>query len=128
MKKADVDLLENINIASGTETAPCLIGDLNVMGVAIGQALRGLQVSSLNINLLPPEMVKLKEFRKKRGYIFVSGILAILIVFTMGFFTLQGNKIDNIQYGTYKTAADELEKYKKQIKKVQKKIDRKSVV
>ncbi|MCK4248780.1 MAG: type IV pilus assembly protein PilM, partial [Candidatus Omnitrophica bacterium] len=122
LKKTDVDLLENINIAGSIETAPCLNGDLNVMGVAIGQALRGLRVSSLNINLLPPEMIKLKEFRKKRGYIFVSGILAILIVFTMGVFALQGNEIDKIQYSTYKTAGDELEKYKKQIKDVRKKI------
>ena len=38
LKKADVDLLTNINTAHNPEAAASLDDDLNLMGVALGQA------------------------------------------------------------------------------------------
>jgi len=130
LKIADIDLFQDIDTSSQALPGLSLKEDIDVFGVAVGQAAKGMQVSALDVNLLPPEQIKMKEFRKKRGYIFMSGILAILIFITTGFFTLQRNRVDEYQLHTYEIAVKEIDDYKReinaiknQIKPVQKEID-----
>ena len=102
---------------------PKLSGIKESIGVALGQALEGLQLSELNIDLLPPILARQRKFRKKRGYIFLSQVLAILIVLTGSLFISVNNRMMGQRLQTINLSLSEYEGYEKSIKGLRKEIE-----
>jgi type IV pilus assembly protein PilM len=102
---------------------PELSGIKENIGVALGQALEGLELSELNIDLLPPILARQRKFRKKRGYIFLSQVLAILIVLTSSLFIGVNNRMMGQRLQTINLSLSEYEGYEKSIKELRKEIE-----
>jgi len=77
--------LKNIRISNGFSFS----GREDSFAVAIGLALRPLTKCASEVNLLPLEISKKKQFRKKKGDLTLSFILALLIVLTVYAFAVQ---------------------------------------
>ncbi|MCM8820673.1 MAG: pilus assembly protein PilM [Candidatus Omnitrophica bacterium] len=88
--------------------------------VLIGIALRKLRRTTVNIDLLPEEVERVKEFRYNRPYIYLSAIMAGLIAITPSlFFNQEKSMLKGIltemevslkQYDKYKPDVDNLKK------------------
>lgn len=61
-------------------------------GPAIGVALRPIQKSPLNIDLLPSERKIERDFKKKMAYVIAGGVLLALIPFTLGLYFSSQNQ------------------------------------
>lgn len=62
------------------------------MGVALGLALRAATKPAISINLIPPQLLKIKALQKKRKYIFACGVLAIASMLILNSQLIQKNK------------------------------------
>ena len=88
---------------------------LGRMDVALGLALRTVMPLSTKTNLLPKEMLKVKEFEKKKWYVFGSLLTAILIFATLtGFVGFLNKKKD----ATLSKASVLIERYAKFYKEI----------
>jgi len=114
------DYFKHLKPAAGL---PGLSGIKESIGVALGQALEGLQLSELNIDLLPPVLARQRKFRKKRAYIFLSQVLAILIVLTGSLFIRVNNRMMGQRLQTINLSLGEYEGYEKSIKELRKEIE-----
>ena len=99
------------------------------LGVVLGIALRGIRESTVNINLLPVEVERMREFKENRTYFYLSSVMAILISLTPSLFINQ-EKIMlksilqeiNISLGEYEKFKPEVEKLNKEIKTINGKV------
>lgn len=57
--------------------------------VLVGLALRGVRDSSVNVDFLPSEVTRMREFRENRPYIYLSSAMAVLISLTPTLFINQ---------------------------------------
>ncbi|MCK4401402.1 type IV pilus assembly protein PilM [bacterium] len=80
----------------------------NAWSVAIGSALTALGESDTKANLLPPELITEKKFKKKRMPLIMSAVLSILIFITVHIFTIQSY---TIKYSKLQRIKDILKKY-----------------
>ena len=69
--------LNQIDIGSKVDK-PTLDKNLPSLGVAFGLALQGLGLTSTRINLMPPELIKIKTVSRKK--VFVGAIAGVLVV------------------------------------------------
>ncbi len=101
-----VSPLRNIHLSNGFPFS----GQETCFPVAIGLALRPLIKCASEISLLPLEIVRKKEFQKKKGDFILSFVLAILIAamayaFAIRDYNLGKNRLEIIE--------EELEKYQR---------------
>lgn len=69
---------------------------LNRMDVSVGLALRTVTPLLTKTNLLPKEMLRVKEFEKKKWYFFGSLLIAIVIFMTLTGFASWSNRRKNV--------------------------------
>ncbi len=88
--------------------------------VACGIALKTLNQAVVDIDMLPVEILRMREFGENRPYIFLSTIMAVLLTLTPLFFL----QIEKTAYENYKmeleTALKEYEQFKPQVEALQK--------
>jgi len=91
--------------------------------VACGIALKTLNKAVIDIDMLPVEILRMREFAENRPYIFFSTIMAILLTLTPLFF-LQIEKTACENYRMeLETALKEYEQFKPQVESLQKNIN-----
>jgi len=71
----------------------------------------------VNINLLPPEFLRAKELRENRPYLYLSFLMAVLLVLTPFLFLRQENILCQNVLQEVDFSLQEYEKYKPQIQK-----------
>jgi type IV pilus assembly protein PilM len=107
--------VEKISVLEGMEISPRIqdVGDIeNRIEVAMGLGLRCLSAGKIAINLLPQEEQKRLAFNKKKGYIFLSCLISILILLSLRPFILESNRVDEIKLSSLKAQLHEYEDYK----------------
>ena len=62
------------------------------MGVAFGLALRTAETPAISINLIPPQVPKIKALQRKKKYIFACGVLAIFSLLIINSQLIQKNQ------------------------------------
>ena len=77
----------------------------------------------ININLLPPEFIRLRELRKNRIYLYLSFLMAVFIALTPLLFLQQESIIFQNLLHDANLSLKEYEKYKPQIKEVEASIE-----
>ncbi|MGB9642625.1 MAG: pilus assembly protein PilM, partial [Candidatus Ratteibacteria bacterium] len=91
--------------------------------VACGVALKLLNQAVIDINMLPVEIIRMREFAENRPYIFLSTIMTVLLTLTPLFFL----KTEKTAYENYKTELEtslkEYEQFKPQVEALQKNIN-----
>ncbi|MCM8758493.1 MAG: pilus assembly protein PilM [Candidatus Omnitrophica bacterium] len=91
--------------------------------VACGIGLKTINQAIVDINMLPVEILRMREFAENRPYIFLSTVMAILLTLTPLFFL----QIEKTAYENYKTELDtalkEYEQFKPQVEALQKSIN-----
>lgn len=91
--------------------------------VACGIALKTLNKAVIDIDMLPVEILRMREFAENRPYIFLSTVMAILLTMTPLFFL----QIEKTAYENYKmeldTSLKEYEQFKPQVEALQKNIN-----
>lgn len=93
------------------------------MDVCIGLALRTVTPLTTKTNLLPKEMLRAKEFEKKKWYVFGSLLVAILIFMTLTGFVNWSNSKKNITLAKASTLVERYTAYHKEITILQSKIN-----
>lgn len=93
------------------------------IATACGIALRTIKLNPIEIDMLPVEIIRMREFAENRPYIFLSTIMAVLLTLTPLFFL----RIEKTGYENYKkeleTSLQEYEKFKPQVEALQKSIN-----
>lgn len=99
-------------------------------GPVIGLALRLLQKCPINIDLLPSEKKLERDFKKKRWYVIVSGLLLALIPFTLALYISSQSQalkshLDSINglLSKYEAVQKKITSLNKDIKKAQARIE-----
>jgi len=114
--------VEKINPLEGLELSPSNLQDIegigDRIGVALGLGLRGISAGRIVLNLLPEEEQKRLAFNKKKGYIFSSCLIAILILLSLRPFMLESNRVEEIKLSSLKAQLHEYEDYKGRIDKL----------
>jgi len=91
--------------------------------VACGVALKSLNQVVIDIDMLPVEILRMREFAENRPYIFLSTIMTVLLTLTPLFFL----KTEKTAYENYKTELEtslkEYEQFKPQVEALQKNIN-----
>ncbi len=82
------------------------------LGTALGLALRGAGRSVLNIDLLPPERMRIKNFRKKRPFIIFSSVFLFLILLSFGSAVLNQYFLSKRYLNALKSEVSKYEKIK----------------
>ncbi|MCM8815358.1 MAG: pilus assembly protein PilM, partial [Candidatus Omnitrophica bacterium] len=100
-----------------------LAGKGHEIAVACGIALRTLNQAIITIDMLPVEIIRMREFAENRPYIFFSTLMAVLLTLTPLFFL----RIEKTACENYKTELDtalkEYEQFKPQVESLQKSIN-----
>lgn len=83
----DVTIVEQFNALKGDHVISSSNFKENVVsfGVAYGLALQGLGLGTINTTLLPPEILKEKQIRKKRPVVIASAAAVVLACGLMGY-------------------------------------------
>lgn len=59
-----------------------LVPQLASLGVALGLGLQGLNVTTNRINLMPPELIKIKEVSRRKPFVAATlGVVALILLF-----------------------------------------------
>ena len=87
-----------------------------------GLALRNLGVSFINIDMLPEEMGRIREFKLNRPYIYLSIIMAGVISITPVLFLTQDRAMLRGILNEIEISLNQYEKYKPQVDKLEKEI------
>lgn len=114
--------LQSINIAP-TVDEERLASDWHLLAEVVGLGLRKVGSTPIEINLLPPSIVRESLFRKKQGLIagslfLVAGILALLFVHTYKDAANQREIRDSLQ-----AQVDELNNWSRQMEGIQREIE-----
>ncbi|MDD3726123.1 MAG: pilus assembly protein PilM [Candidatus Ratteibacteria bacterium] len=91
--------------------------------VLIGIALRKIRRTTINIDLLPEEIERLREFRYNRPYIYLSAIMAGLIAITPSLFFNQEKSMLKGLLNEIDLSLQQYEKYKPDVDKLKGEID-----
>ncbi len=93
------------------------------IAVACGIALKTLRQTVIDIDMLPVEILRMREFAENRPYVFLSTIMAVVLTLTPLFFL----KTEQTAYENYKmeldTSLKEYEQFKPQVESLQKSIN-----
>lgn len=83
----DVTVVEQFNSLKGDRVVSAANFKENVVGfgVAYGLALQGLGLGTINTSLLPPEILKEKQLRKKRPVVIASAAAVVLACGLLGY-------------------------------------------
>ncbi len=87
-----------------------------------GLALRNLGISFINIDMLPEEIVRMREFKLNRPYIYLSIIMAGIISITPVLFLTQDRAMLRGILNEIEISLNQYEKYKPQVDKLEKEI------
>ncbi|NOZ64293.1 MAG: pilus assembly protein PilM [Caldiserica bacterium] len=87
-------------------------------GTTLGLALRPLLDSPLEVNLLPPRVVRKKVMEKKKPYFFLSGILIPFVAATLSAFSYQDYTITQLKLERVEKAVKSFEPYIPKIKEL----------
>ncbi|MBN2584798.1 MAG: type IV pilus assembly protein PilM [Planctomycetes bacterium] len=76
----DVAKVEQFNALTGDQVIGAPVFKENVLsfGVAYGLALQGLNLGIINTSLLPPEILKEKELKRKRPFVFAAAASVVV--------------------------------------------------
>ena len=111
-----------------------LKGDLSQyqhrMGAAFGLALRAEATPAISINLIPPQVLRIKALQRKKKYIFACGALAIASALIINSQLIQKNqrmkaqlkKIDAVVFN-YQNFQKKVERVKLEIEPVEKRVE-----
>ncbi|HOQ81729.1 MAG TPA: pilus assembly protein PilM [bacterium] len=92
------------------------------IAVACGIALKTLRETVIDIDMLPVEILRMREFAENRPYIFLSTIMAVALTLTPLFFL----RTEQTAYENYKVELDtslkEYEQFKPEVESLQKSI------
>lgn len=86
--------------------------------ILAGIALRRIRRTSVNIDMLPEEVERLREFRYNRPYIYLSAIMAGLIAITPSFFFNQEKSMLKSILNELNVSLQQYEKYKPEVEKI----------
>jgi len=92
------------------------------MASLTGLALRNLGISFINIDMLPEEIKRIREFKLNRPYIYLSIIMAGIISITPVLFLTQDRAMLRGILNEIEISLNQYEKYKPQVDKLQKEI------
>ncbi len=87
-------------------------------GITLGLALRPLVDLSLEVNLLPPRVVRKKVMERKKPYFYLSGILIPLVAATLSAFSYQDYTITQLKLERVEKAVKSFEPYIPKIKEL----------
>ncbi len=88
------------------------------MGVLTGLGLRGLRETAINIDFLPVEVTRMREFRENRAYIYLSSIMAVLISVTPSLFINQEKIVLNSFLSEINSSLAQYEKFKPDVERL----------
>ncbi len=91
--------------------------------VLTGISLRKVNRTLVNLDILPEEIERIREFKHNRPYIYLSAVMAGLIAITSTLFFNQEKAMLNGLLNEIKISLQEYEKYKPEVNKLQGEID-----
>jgi type IV pilus assembly protein PilM len=83
--------------------------------VLTGVALRKNRQTVINLDMIPEEMERIREFRQNRPYIYISAIMAGLIAMTPTFFYNQDKAVLKVLLNEIEMSLQQYEKYKPEV-------------
>ena len=130
MQYLDVFLQEKLNIeveyfnplqaiqVAETVDEERIASDWHLLAEVIGLALRKAGEVPMNLNLLPPSVVRERTFRKKQGMLVASLVLFTATLAVWGWFTSRQAQHEGLLRGELQTQVDELNRWNTQIQGV----------
>ncbi len=130
MQYLDVFLQEKLNIeveyfnplqaiqVAETVDEERIASDWHLLAEVIGLALRKAGEVPMNLNLLPPSVVRERTFRKKQGMLVASLIMFTATLAVWGWFTSRQAQHEGLLRGELQTQVDELNRWNTQIQGV----------
>lgn len=115
-----LNLLEKIKTDIDFDLTDDLVGRIDV---SIGLALRTVTPLTTKTNLLPKEMLRVKEFEKRKWYVYGSLFVAICIFVTLTGFVNWSNRKKTIAMGKTKALIARYTKFHKEIRTLQSEIN-----
>jgi type IV pilus assembly protein PilM len=93
------------------------------LGTALGLALRAVIEPAISVNLIPPQLLRIKALKRKRKYIFGSGVLAIAFMLILNNQLIQKNKKIEEQLAEINAVLSEYQNFEKKIERVKLEIE-----
>jgi type IV pilus assembly protein PilM len=121
--KATVEYLNpfaNVAVSSNIDTER--IGkDVQVLGEVVGLALRGSLTCPIEINLMPPELVAKKEFRKRQPFFALAAIGIVLILLCWWVYSFRMNGVLKTQLAIVEERIENLKSTQGRLNMIEKK-------
>jgi len=93
-------------------------------GVLFGIALRNVLSPYINLDFLPVEVARIREFRENRPYIYLSSLMAILLSLTPALFMRQEKIMLNGLLNEIKISLKQYERYKPDVERLNEEINK----